>query len=56
MRVRVRLANPSSNPNPNPNPNPDSNGNVGALLDAAPRLVQSLETLRTSVENTMSQS
>merc|ERR1712194_728480 len=34
----------------------DSNGNVGALLDAAPSLVQSLETLRKSVENTMSQS
>eukprot|EP00320_Phaeocystis_rex_P021922 CAMPEP_0119072830 /NCGR_PEP_ID=MMETSP1178-20130426/60153_1 /TAXON_ID=33656 /ORGANISM="unid sp, Strain CCMP2000" /LENGTH=127 /DNA_ID=CAMNT_0007054879 /DNA_START=102 /DNA_END=485 /DNA_ORIENTATION=+ len=34
----------------------DSNGNVGALLDAAPSLVHSLENVRKSVENTMSQS
>ena len=33
-----------------------SDGNVGALLDAAPSLVNSLEDVRKSVENTMSQS
>jgi hypothetical protein len=33
-----------------------SDGNVGAILDGAPSLVESLESLRKSVENTQQQS
>eukprot|EP00908_Phaeocystis_cordata_P016792 Transcript_28106.p1 GENE.Transcript_28106~~Transcript_28106.p1 ORF type:complete len:128 (-),score=46.74 Transcript_28106:92-475(-) len=34
----------------------ESDGNVGAILDGAPSLVESLESLRKSVENTQQQS